>query len=120
MAGRGGAVHRHAGHFAAEPGDLYLYGKPDWKPMLIGYLGLLLQGGCMLAIGTFISACTRNQIVAVRGRLRRSVCCCGCSTGFRRSDSTVVIRVVGYLSIAGALRFVFKRRARYQGHLLLT
>ena len=46
---------------------LYLYGKPDWKPMLIGYLGLLLQGGCMLAIGTFISACTRNQIVACVG-----------------------------------------------------
>ena len=44
---------------------LYLYGKPAWKPMLIGYLGLLLQGGCMLALGTFISSCTRNQIVAV-------------------------------------------------------
>lgn len=44
---------------------LYFYGKPAWKPMLIGYLGLLLQGGCMLALGTFISACTKNQIVAV-------------------------------------------------------
>ena len=31
---------------------------------LIGYLGLLLQGGCMLAIGEFISSCTKNQIVA--------------------------------------------------------
>src|SRR5271154_243097 len=26
---------------------LYAYGRPDWKPMLIGYLGLLLQGGCL-------------------------------------------------------------------------
>ncbi|HVX65610.1 MAG TPA: ABC transporter permease subunit [Bryobacteraceae bacterium] len=43
---------------------LFLYGKPDWKPVLIGYLGLLLQGGCLLAIGTFISTLTRNQIIA--------------------------------------------------------
>ncbi len=43
---------------------LFAWGKPDWKPMLIGYLGLLLQGGSLLAIGTFISTCTRNQIVA--------------------------------------------------------
>jgi ABC-2 type transport system permease protein len=43
---------------------LYAYGKPDWKPMLIGYLGLLLQGGCLLALGTFISNTTRSQIVA--------------------------------------------------------
>jgi ABC-2 type transport system permease protein len=43
---------------------LYAYGKPDWKPMLVGYLGLLLQGGCLLAIGAFISTTTRSQIVA--------------------------------------------------------
>jgi len=45
-------------------GILFMYGKPDWKPLLVGYLGLLLQGGCLLAIGTFISTTTRNQIVA--------------------------------------------------------
>jgi len=45
-------------------GILFLYGRPDWKPLLVGYLGLLLQGGCLLAIGTFISTTTRNQIVA--------------------------------------------------------
>jgi ABC-2 type transport system permease protein len=43
---------------------LFAYGKPDWRPILTGYLGLLLQGGCLLAIGSFISNCTRNQIVA--------------------------------------------------------
>jgi ABC-2 type transport system permease protein len=43
---------------------LFAYGKPDWKPIAIGYLGLLLQGGCLLAIGTFISTLTRNQIIA--------------------------------------------------------
>ena len=43
---------------------LFAYGKPDWKPILVAYLGLVLQGGCMLAIGTFISTLTRNQIIA--------------------------------------------------------
>ncbi len=52
---------------AANMAYLFLYGKPDWKPILIGYLGLLLQGGCLLAIGTFISTLTRNQIIAVGG-----------------------------------------------------
>jgi ABC-2 type transport system permease protein len=43
---------------------LFLYGKPDLRPMMVGYLGLLLLGGSLLAIGTFISTCTKNQIVA--------------------------------------------------------
>jgi ABC-2 type transport system permease protein len=43
---------------------LFHYGNPDWKPLLIGYLGLLLQAGGLLAIGTFISTLTRNQIIA--------------------------------------------------------
>jgi ABC-2 type transport system permease protein len=43
---------------------LFAYGTPDWRPMMVGFLGLLLQGGALLAIGTFISSCTKNQIVA--------------------------------------------------------
>jgi ABC-2 type transport system permease protein len=43
---------------------LFLYGNPDWKPLAVGYLGLLLQAGGLLAIGTFISTLTKNQIVA--------------------------------------------------------
>lgn len=43
---------------------LFKYGNPDWKPLAVAYLGLLLQAGTMLAIGTFISSLTRNQIVA--------------------------------------------------------
>src|SRR6202040_3529932 len=43
---------------------LFKYGNPDWKPLVIGYLGLLLQAGGLLAIGTFISSLTRNQIIA--------------------------------------------------------
>src|SRR5882724_5201190 len=43
---------------------LFAWGKPDWKPVLVAYLGLILQGGCLLAIGILISAMTSNQIVA--------------------------------------------------------
>ncbi len=43
---------------------LFIYGNPDTKPLLVGLLGLLLQGGAMIALGTFISTTTRNQIVA--------------------------------------------------------
>jgi len=43
---------------------LFVYGQPDLKPILVGYLGLLLQGGALLAIGTFISTTTKNQIIA--------------------------------------------------------
>jgi len=43
---------------------LFKYGNPDWKPLPIGYLGLLLQAGALLAIGTFISTLTKNQIIA--------------------------------------------------------
>ncbi len=43
---------------------LFKYGNPDWKPLAIGYLGLLLQAGALLAVGMFISTLTRNQIIA--------------------------------------------------------
>lgn len=43
---------------------LFRYGNPDWKPLAIGYLGLLLQAGGLLAIGTFLSTLTKNQIIA--------------------------------------------------------
>ena len=46
---------------------LFMYGKPDWRPILVGYLGLLLQGGALLAVGAFISTMTRNQIIAGGG-----------------------------------------------------
>lgn len=42
----------------------FRYGNPDWKPVATGFLGVLLQGFCLLAFGTFISTITKNQIVA--------------------------------------------------------
>ena len=45
-------------------GLLFSYGNPEWKPILTGYLGLLLLGGCIVSIGLFFSSLTKNQIVA--------------------------------------------------------
>ena len=45
-------------------GLLFVYGQPEWKPILTGYLGLLLLGGCFLSVGLLISSLTNNQIVA--------------------------------------------------------
>ncbi len=40
------------------------WSDPDYGPILSGYLGLLFVGGFYLAIGTFISSLSRNQIIA--------------------------------------------------------
>lgn len=64
---------------------LFKYGNPDWKPLAIGYLGLLLQAAALLAIGMFISTLTRNQIVA--GGATFGVC--------------LMFWVVGWVSVSG-------------------
>jgi ABC-2 type transport system permease protein len=45
-------------------GILFVYGNPEWKPIVTGYLGLLLMGASFISIGLLISSLTRNQIVA--------------------------------------------------------
>ncbi len=45
-------------------GLLFVYGRPEWKPILTAYIGLLLMGGCFISLGLFISSLTKNQIVA--------------------------------------------------------
>jgi ABC-2 type transport system permease protein len=43
---------------------LFVYGDPEWLPLVSGYLGLLLLGSCFISLGLFISSTTRNQMVA--------------------------------------------------------
>jgi ABC-2 type transport system permease protein len=45
-------------------GLLFVYGHPEWKPIVTTYIGLLLFGGCFVSLGLFISSLTKNQIVA--------------------------------------------------------
>ncbi|HYK91691.1 MAG TPA: ABC transporter permease [Acidobacteriota bacterium] len=44
---------------------LFIYGHPELKPILGAFLGLLLYGCALLAVGLFISTLTENQIIAV-------------------------------------------------------
>ncbi len=43
---------------------LYRLGHPDGGRILASYLGALMMGGFILAFGTFVSALTKDQIVA--------------------------------------------------------
>ena len=45
-------------------GLLFFLGNPEWKPVVAGYLGLLLMGGCFISVGLLVSSLTKNQIVA--------------------------------------------------------
>lgn len=77
---------------------LFLYGRPDIAPILTGYLGLLLQGGCLLAIGTFLSTTTRNQIIA--GTATFAICLLLWVLDWVSSYETAAwAKVVAYLSV---------------------
>jgi ABC-2 type transport system permease protein len=45
-------------------GILFVFGDPEWKPLLTGYLGVFLFGSSLLSLGLAFSNLTRNQIVA--------------------------------------------------------
>jgi ABC-2 type transport system permease protein len=45
-------------------GVLFVFGNPEWRPVVTAYLGMLLMGGCFVAVGLLISSMTNNQIVA--------------------------------------------------------
>jgi ABC-2 type transport system permease protein len=77
---------------------LFKYGNPDWKPLAIGYLGLLLQGGGLIAVGTFISTTTRNQIIA--GAATFGVCLLLWVLGWAAGYETAAwARVLDYMSV---------------------
>ncbi len=98
---------------------LFAYGKPDWRPILVGYLGLLLQGGCLLAIGAFVSTCTKNQIVA--GVATFAICLLLWILDWMSAfDTSVTMRVIAYLSVLGHFDSFSKGRAGYQGRHLLS
>ncbi len=77
---------------------LFAWGKPDLQPVLVAYLGLILQGGCLLAVGVFISTTTKNQIIA--GGVTFFVCLLlWLLSWFTAFDSTATAQVVNYVSI---------------------
>jgi ABC-2 type transport system permease protein len=79
-------------------GVLFAYGKPDWRPMMIGYLGLVLQGGCLLAIGTWISTWSKKQIVA--GVAGFAICLLLWVLEWVSSfESSTTLQVLAYMSV---------------------
>jgi len=77
---------------------LYAFGRPDLKPILVGFLGLLLQGGCLLAIGIFISTLTKNQIIA--GGATFAVCLMLWVLNWVSAyDQSAWAKVISYLSV---------------------
>jgi len=77
---------------------LFAYGNPAWQPLLAGYLGLVLQGGCLLAIGTYISTTTKNQIVAAGATF--AVCLLlWVLSWMTELDQSVVGKVIAYCSV---------------------
>ena len=77
---------------------LFAWGKPDLKPVLVAYLGLLLQGATLLAIGALISTMTRNQIIAGIATFFVSLLLWLLSW-FTAFDSSATAQVVNYHSI---------------------
>jgi ABC-2 type transport system permease protein len=79
---------------------LFMYGEPDWKPMLVAFLGLLLQGGTLIAMGAFLSSLTNSQITAGAASFALSLLLWILSWVTElRSDA--VSKVLGYLSVIG-------------------
>jgi ABC-2 type transport system permease protein len=80
-------------------GFLFKYGNPDWKPLLVGYLGVFLLAGALLAIGTFISSLTKNQIIA--GAVTFGICLLlyvfGWVSGYETASWA---KVLSYMSVA--------------------
>jgi ABC-2 type transport system permease protein len=77
---------------------VFKFGNPDWKPLVVGYVGLLLQASALLAIGTFISSLTKNQIIA--GAATFGVCLLifvlGWSSGY---ETSTWAQVLSYMSV---------------------
>ncbi len=81
---------------------LFLWGQPDLKPILGGYLGLLLYGAAVLAVGLFISTLTENQIIAVVITFGISLIL-WLTEAFAGSAEGVTKDLLSYLSVIGHL-----------------
>jgi ABC-2 type transport system permease protein len=77
---------------------------PDWKPLAVAMVGMLLYGGCYIALGMFLSTVTSNQVVAAV--LSFSLFLALLVMNWLLDDPTGgnVMKVLGYLSLTGHLR----------------
>ena len=71
---------------------------PPWSLMLAGYAGILLLGGSLLALGTFLSSLTESQIIAAVLTFAAFLLVWVLDIGVRNATSTVA-SVLSYLSV---------------------
>src|SRR5437867_12783472 len=84
-------------------GVLYLYSSPASGPILTAYLGLLLYGLALIAIGLFISTLTENQIIAAVLSFGTIMVLWLVDVFANNADSTTGKAVLTYLSILSHL-----------------
>jgi len=84
-------------------GFLYLYSSPALGPILTAYLGLLLYGLALIAIGLFISTLTENQIIAAVLSFGTIMVLWLVDVLANNADSTTGKAVLTYLSIISHL-----------------
>ena len=74
-------------------------GTPDHGVLLAGYLGSFLMAGAYLAVGAFVSACTKNQVIAF------VVAAAACFV-LTAAGSPMVLDVFGAWAGDAAVRFI--------------
>ena len=85
----------------------YADSPPEWRPVAAGALGLFLLGSSFLAMGTFVSTLTRNQIVA--GILSFCLFLGMWTLGWADSATAgPVMKVVAYLGVTSHLEDLAK------------
>src|SRR5213593_737780 len=84
-------------------GFLYLYSSPASGPIFTAYLGLLLYGLALIAIGLFISTLTENQIIAAVLSFGTIMVLWLVDVLANNADSTAGKAVLTYLSILSHL-----------------
>jgi ABC-2 type transport system permease protein len=72
--------------------------RPPFSILLAGYLGVVLFGGCLLALGMFLSSLTENQIIAFALTFGAFLLLWAIDFGSRGSAGTVG-QTVAYISV---------------------
>ena len=79
------------------PLHILIYGNPDPVPILAGYIGLILLGATILAIGLLLSSMTSNQLVAAITSIITVFLLW--LIGFASNTSGTLGKVLGHLSL---------------------
>ena len=72
---------------------------PPWRVLVAGYIGILLLGSALVAIGTFVSSLTENQIIAAVGTFGLSLILWLLDAAVRGGANSMLGEVLQYLSV---------------------